>query len=329
MNDTIFNGAEIPQYTKAQQQLISCSSIPLNLRLLSHSGIQSFNSCARKFELTKLSQKPRIIEDEAGHLAFGTVVGNGVQEYLITGDLNKAIFRVFLDWKESIDSDLGEKKNKTFWHAIRAIQRFVNFRDTVLSEYELAYFEEKPATELGFSIAFGNGFFYRGKIDALMRHKYNGHYLVVEVKTTGYSVVHEAMYGNSNQATGYGLVIDKVAADRGKQNSYYVLYPVYKTGDMAWTSFKFEKSNTQRALWLQGVLYIVNHIAQYSENEYFPTNGDACFSYGKACNFYGICGYSNTLLLDANASPKFDKDGEYYFQFDLMDLIEAQQKKGE
>lgn len=318
--------AETIELSPAQTKLVFGHAIPYNLRMLSHSSCQTLHSCSRKYELNKLLPRARQ-DDSAGHLAFGTVVGNGIQAYCVSKSINKAMMRVFLDWDESIDSDLGEKSAKTFWHAIRGVQKFVDFHNIVLSEYEVAYFGGRPAIELGFDIDFGDGFHYRGKIDVLLIHKIKKTFLILECKTTGYPVVDEAMYKNSGQALGYGLVVDRIAHDLELANSYDVLYPVYKTRDMEWTFFRFPKSNTQRALWLQSILYDCSHISQYYEMEYFPLNGDSCFSFNRQCPHFGLCTLSNDILLNGEAEIKLDKEGDYPFKFDIGQLIEAQVSK--
>ena len=253
------------------------SSIHYNLRTLSYSGLLTLHSCPRKFELNRLlpnSFDPEKDEDAAGHLDFGTVVGNGIQELLISKSLDKAMFRAFLDWNDNLESERGAKSNKTFWHALQAIGKFTEISNGPLSQYELAYFQGKPAVELGFAVDCGDGFTYRGKLDALLIHKTTREYLPLECKTTGWKYLDEAMYGNSSQGTGYGIVIDRVAHESELTFSGYdIFYPVYMTSKAEWVPFRFHKNNTSRALWLQSTLLDVEHIRQYADLGYFPTRG--------------------------------------------------------
>ncbi|CAN5950073.1 unnamed protein product [Sphagnum jensenii] len=297
-----------------------------NLRHLSHSGLQLLHSCPRKFELVKLSSQVRLEEDEGGHLSFGTVVGNGIQEYLVSGNRDRALFRVFLDWKESIDEEKALKNAKTFWHAIHAVDQFSSFNADTYSGYSVAYFQGKPAVELGFSIDCGDGFFYRGKLDALLIHKVRQEFLIVECKTTGSATVDEAMYKNSGQALGYGLVVDRIAYDLGLTNSYAVSYPVYKTKSREWQEFRFPKSPVQRSTWLQSILIEVGQIMQYVELDYFPPHGESCYSYFRQCQFFGVCNLSNDTLIGdlTKVAIRKDKEEDYPFKFSIQELIEAQ-----
>lgn len=309
------------------------SSIHFNLRNLSYSGLLTLHNCPRKFELNRLVPTGVDFdndEDSAGHLDFGTIVGNGIQELLISKSLDRAMFRAFLDWKDNLESDRGQKSAKTFWHALQAISKFTEMMNGPLSQYELAYYQGKPAVELGFAVDCGHGFTYRGKLDALLIHKIKREFLPLECKTTGWNYLDEAMYGNSSQGIGYGIVIDRVAHESKVEFSGYdIFYPVYMTKKQEWVPFRFPKNNTSRALWLQSTLLDVDNIQQYADLDYFPTRGESCFSFGRQCRHYGTCHLSNELLIGEKSSipVKLDKIGEYPIEFSMQDLVEAQVSK--
>jgi hypothetical protein len=309
------------------------SSIHYNIRTLSYSGLLTLHNCPRKFELNRLIPRdfdPDSDEDSAGHLDFGTVVGNGIQELLISKSLDRAHFKAFLDWKDNLESERGEKSQKTFWHALQAISKFMEILNGPLSQYELAYYEGKPAVELGFAIDCGGGFTYRGKLDALLIHKTKREFMPLECKTTGWAYLHEAMYGNSSQGIGYGVVIDRVAHEmKVEYSGYDIFYPVYMTKKAEWVPFRFPKSNTSRALWLQSTLLDVSHIQQYEDLGYFPQRGESCFSFGRECRHYGVCSLSNDSLIGEKESiaVRLDKKGDYPIEFTIQELIEAQVEK--
>lgn len=304
------------------------SPIHYMLRTISYSTLLTFHSCPRRFELSRLIPtvgNQERDEDADGHLDFGTVVGNGLQEFLVSKDINRALFRMFLDWNDNLESERGMKSAKTFWDAIRAIKAVVELTNGPLAQYEVAVFNGKPAVELGFRIDFGDGFTYRGKLDALLIHKVTREFLPLECKTTGSRYLDEAMYMNSSQGIGYGVVIDRVAHEMEVEyNSYDVFYPVYMTFKAEWVPFKFHKTNTARALWLQSILFDINHIVQYAEANYFPMRGESCFHFGRQCRFFGTCNMSNNQLVGSNAPVKLDKRDDYSLEFDIFQLVEAQ-----
>lgn len=315
---------------KYWEDLAPESMLHYNLRTLSYSSLLLLHGCARKFELSRLTQRalnPDNDEDAHGHLDFGTIVGNGIQELLVSKNLDKAIFAAFISWKDNLDSERGFKSKKTFWHAIAAIQKFQELANGYLSQYELAWFNGKPAIELGFTIDMGAGFTYRGKLDALLVHKVTKSFLPLECKTTGNFTAEEAMYGNSAQGVGYGIVIDRVAHEMGiHYTDYNIFYPVYLTRKAEWIPFRFNKRNTSRALWLQSLLLDINHIQQYAELEYFPCRGESCFAYGRPCKFYESCQFSNKILIGdiKNIDIRLDKKTDYPLRFSIAELVEAQ-----
>jgi PD-(D/E)XK nuclease superfamily len=332
-DDTELEGLQ-PQVGPASDEYADTapeSPIHYNLRTMSYSGLQTLLSCEKKYELSRLIPADTTEDnDENGHLDFGTIVGNGIQELLIHGDMDKALFQAFLTWPDNLESDRGLKSAKTFWHAVQAIEKFTELMYGPLDGYELAVFNGKPAVELGFRIDLGSGFVYRGKLDALLIHKVTREFLPLECKTTGWNVVHEAQYANSAQAIGYGIVIDAVAVGMAVEyNSYDVIYPVYKTKAQEWTAFRFPKSNTSRAKWLETLILDVMHIQQYAEWKLFPMRGGSCFSYNKPCRFFSTCTMATNLLV---SDPKYikvryDKKEDYPLEFTFEELVQAQLDK--
>lgn len=318
------------QFFNRVPDLFPTSTIHYNLRTLSYSGLLTLHGCPRKFELNRLlpaPYDPEYDDDANGHLDFGTIVGNGIQEYLITKDMNKAIFKAFISWKDNLDSERGEKAHKTFWHAVQAIQKFTEIMNGPLSQYDLVYFNNKPAIELGFAIDCGDGFTIRGKLDALLIHRTTRVFLPLECKTTGMNYIDEASYQNSSQGTGYGVVIDRVAHEMQEEsNSYDIFYPVYMTKKATWVPFKFHKNRKLRANWLQDIVLDIEQIKLYSSLLFFPTRGESCFSFGRQCRHFGHCGMTTDNLTGGNDNIpiRLDKEGEYDLRFTIQELIEAQ-----
>lgn len=297
-----------------------------NFKLLSNHSSVLQHKCPKKFELYRLKGlqgKPD--EDEDGHLTFGDMVGKAVQDYLTNGDIQRATFNLFCGWPVSIDDDRGVDAKKTFWHALYALDKFSGFRKTVLSNYNLVLVDGKPATELGFIIDLGDGFTYRGFLDALLYDTILKKLIVLECKTTKYKNVHEANYKNSPQGLGYSLVLDAIAKllgiDQGA--SYKVLFPVYKTFAYEWELFTFPKSYTERAQWIRNILRDKQHIAEYALDGYFPMHGENCYDFFKPCTYFGVCSLGRDLLVP-NPKVQVEDMSKYPFKFTIDEIIEAQ-----
>lgn len=303
-----------------------------NLKLLSHSSTVLLHKCPRKYELYKMLPKSELAndgdDDAGGHLSFGAATGVGVQEYLRSDRLDDAIFKTFMEWNSFLDDDNGVRARKTFWHVVHAIERFTGFRHTALSGYDLVYFEDKPAIELGFQIDCGDGFFYRGFLDALLLHKMRNELAVYEGKTTRNKDIHDAMFKHSGQSLGYSVVIDSVARLIGKQvtSSFKVNYAVYKTFSYEWELMPFTKNFTHRAMWLKNLFLDKKRIIQYANDGYFPMYGENCFDFFRPCQYFGTCELSNANLIgppEEVAEQNEDPD-KYQFKFHINELIEAQ-----
>lgn len=207
----------------------NCNSIDPRLLNLSYSGRLDLHSCPRRFQLNKLNAEIQAEEDVIASvtLSYGQVVGLGVQLSLLGLSFDEIVFKLFLEWKPLLLQE-DEKRKKSFWYAISAIQRFISMReDGFLADYELVYYNGVPANELSFRIHLPDGFKYRGFIDSVLRHKKDGRIMVLECKTTASNNLNAAMYKNSSQAVGYSVVLDRLFHDL---SSYEVLYLVYSGG---------------------------------------------------------------------------------------------------
>ena len=307
-------------------------SIHPNLKQLSHSSNVLLHSCDRKYELYKLlPYVPGLIQEDDRHTAFGTTVGVGIAELLTTDNINKALFAALLSWKKILDDEEGERDRKTFWYAVNAISKFVGHKATVLGHYALAHLNGRPATEIGFTIDCGDGFYHRGFIDAVFFDSRSNELVVYENKTTKSRTIHEAVYQNSGQGLGYSLILDKVAQEMGVAvgSSYKVIYGIYKTMDMNWEFMPFMKSHTQRAKWIKNLLIDKQRIADRAADNYFPMHGENCFSFFKPCPYFGLCEVSNDKLFPKGALLREDRQEKYDYKFNLLEIIESQLLKQE
>lgn len=302
-----------------------------NLKKLSYSSSLTLHACPAKYELYKLSPH-HIIHEANADFDFGHQVGLGTQEYIVHQNKDKVYWQMFLSNKGILHDEEGAKKKKTFFHALEAVDRFVPFYQENLFEWKIAEFDGKPATELGFYIDCGNGWCYRGFVDAVLLNKMRFALGVYEGKTTGSYNINEAMYGNSGQALGYSLVTDEIAKLYGQElvSDYEVNYAVYQSLAQEWTHFKFHKSRTQRAMWIKQLLLDIKHISEYAEEEYFPLYGESCFNYMRQCEFYDTCTISRKyLFMDLEKIPEEQDDmSKYQFQFHLSDIIQTQLAEG-
>lgn len=261
----------------------------------------------------------------------------GVQALLLGESREQCIWKMFLAWDgDLLFEDAGAvKKKKLFWYTIAALDCFIRVKDTILKGWAVAEFNGKPASELGYSIDFGDGFYERGFVDIVLYHAATGRYMILELKTKGSDRVDEADYKNSGQGIGYGVVLDVITASMGKEHvsSYDVLYLPYLTKSLEWHPLPFSKLHSQRAQWIQEVFLDKAMIVAYQDANYWPMHGESCMAFYRRCEFYDMCNMSEKFLLGKPIEnidvkeDKVEKDGrtpKYQFNFHVNQLIEAQ-----
>lgn len=302
-------------------------TIDYRIRQLSYSSLLTLHSCPRKFQLYKLRSTHRTEEALKSTItfAFGHIVGEAIQNHFAGIDEEEIIWKMFLGWHTPSLFDRDEKAKKSFWEAVLAVKKFLSARAAgFLSDYELVYYNGKPACELSFAITFPDGFRLRGHVDAVLRSKSTGKIIVLECKTTGSKTLNPATYKNSSQAIGYSVVLDVIYPDL---SSYDVLYLIYQTGEGSWNPIPFEKSYLQRAEWIRDLIYDIESIKMYEESgDSYPKRGESCMAFMRECEYLQTCGMTTEYLTRPCTEQEEDKI-EYQINLSFMDLINTQERK--
>lgn len=299
--------------------------IDYRLRQLSYSGILNLHSCPRKFQLHRLRSTHKSAESVKSTVtfAFGHVVGEGIASVFEGVPVDQIIWNMFLGWHTDL-ANVDEKLEKSIYTAIFAIQRLVSMREAgFIKEYDLVYYNGKPATELSFCVNFPDGFRLRGFVDAVLRHRNTGSVIVLECKTTGAVSLNPATYKNSAQAIGYSIVLDVIFPEL---SAYEVLYLVYQTKAKEYTAIPFEKTYLQRALWIRELLLDIETIKMYEEAEVYPMHGESCFVFFRECEYFNTCQLSTKYLTKPMTIEEVDTN-DYEIVLSLNDLLETQLKK--
>lgn len=299
--------------------------IDYRIRQLSYSSILALHQCPRKFQLYKLRTTHREEESLKSSItfAYGHALGTAIQLALQGCSFKDVALQTFFNWGPDLfDSD--DKANKSFFSALVGIKKLYFLLEAgFLQEYELVYYNGKPACELSFAIVFPDGFRLRGFVDAVLRHKITGEILVLECKTTGSATVAPAQFKNSSQAIGYSIVLDAIFDDL---SSYKVLYLVEQSKNHEFTPIPFVKTYLQRALWIRELLLEIDRIKMYEEAGIYPMHGESCFSFFRECEYINTCTLS-TEYLTKPCTPEEEDKTEYQVVLSLQDLLESQLRK--
>jgi len=299
-------------------------------RRLSYSTLLALHKCPRMMVLQRLESEP----DESIHLAYGSSFGVGFQSLLSGESLEKAVWEAFKAWSVDLLEEKPKDK-KSFWYVVTMLEKFNSVKDSYFFSrgWELAYFQGKPAVELGARIDFPDGFYYLIFIDIVLINKRTGELKVLELKTTKYTEPDEALYANSWQAILYSVFLDAIAEEYGigAYSSYEVLYFIISSAAMDFIPMPFKKSKLQKARALQYIFQDIERIQSY-EATGFPMCGESCFNYAsyRPCPKFGICHMSipNVVLKSEEALATFEPrpfvDSDVQFVLSAQNLIDKQ-----
>jgi hypothetical protein len=259
---------------------------------------------------------------------LGKAYGAAVQSYLTFQDTDLAIYEGWKAYTPIVEDD--KRSEETF---IALFLSSIPNLDNILGDWEVATFNNKPATELSFRLNIDSTFYYVGYIDAVLKNLYNGRCAVAEIKTTSLSLTDlSPVYQNSGQALGYSIALDEI---NGADLSHYnTLYIVGQLGRKAFDStihlLNFDKTLIDRLNWFIALGMDVQHLHTMLEANVFPMRGNNCLQYMRPCKHFGTCS------LHALDIPKQEEEDliEYDFTYTLDTLIDShlnriQQGQGE
>lgn len=279
---------------------------PLEELRLSHSTMQTYQSCPRKFEFSKLYNNPKYEESTATRC--GTALHEGFQTYLIERNVDSAIWKMMLayPWEHGISPMKDRSAESCYATLIEMIDKFDANR------YELAYIQDSngnniPCVEVPFRIDFkghrllvkdaqGNiakecPVYYVGYMDLVVYDKELGEFLVIDIKTTtDKSEDQSAKFAFSNQCTPYSLVIDKILGlPKGSLKVGYFVAGISSSEPKA-QMFTFYKSEDDLKDWAVDMEVSLMNIETNTANAYFPRCGGAsCVAYGRRCKYFDLC----------------------------------------
>jgi hypothetical protein len=261
------------------------------LNVTSFSQLDVFNRCPRKFQMAKERAAFGVstgLSELNIDFSFGHAVGSGIQNYLITKDLDIALFNCVMAWTAGFHSKI-DKKLKSITSAMIAVEKFaLQVLPDQLDDWELLILPGgKPAIEVSFSFHCGNGFKHYGHMDIALRNKRTGKIMVVDCKTTGFAEAEESLYANSSQALSYAVMLEACLPQ--EIMTYDVMYLVYSSTEREWTPLSFTKSVLDQAEFVKDLLMTHDTIRTYDDVRFYPKRGNACYEYFRRCEFYGEC----------------------------------------
>lgn len=285
---------------------------------LSDSTLNTVHACERMFQLDKLLEGG--IRDETDHTIFGKAYGIGVACYFVTKDTDRALFEAWLAYWPELET---EKKNIP--RLLAALILSFPQIDTLLMEYEVAYFNGKPAVELSFRLNINPEYYFVGYIDLVLRNRFTGVHYIFDAKHTGLQLFDlEPLYKFSGQTLGYSVALDRIVGTR--LSSYGVIYFVAQLGQGLKAKIQvlpFDKTLLDRLQWFTTLGMDVKRIELMAQLGVYPRRASACLRYNKPCKYFGTC-----HLHSLDVPKKREEDMiAYDFSYELTDLIDDHLKR--
>lgn len=285
---------------------------------LSYSQISQLHTCPRRFLLDKTSNRPRMSNLD---FAMGHAVGAGVQEYLLSKDLAKAILVSDANWDMPFD-EVDPKKKKSTTFSFNAIEKFPLFWQENFDDWELETLPNgRPAIETTIAIKLPTGTFFSAHIDLILRHKEYPVRRVFELKTSGAASINPSIYLNSSQGLGYAALLALIPWKDGEDwQDLEVDYLAYSCPSMEWSFLPYVKTKTQITDWVTDIVLADKEVQNYLELDYFPKRGDGCTKFNRDCAYLNTCDYkisAQELTSIADISEVENPD----YVFNLEDLL--------
>lgn len=283
---------------------------------LSSSTLDLFHSCERKFQLQRLLEQGRNSFSNSAATVQGKSFGAGIQCYMITGNIDQAIYKAWLAYQPELEDRPMKSKARTLNNLWLAKEEL----DRIRGRYKIVYFKEKPAAELSFKLIIDQKWYYGGSIDLILYDTLEKLYVVWEVKTTGNNAYDVSpLYKNSGQALGYSIVLDQiVGAELARYGViYFVCQDFYQNFIPKLHTLSFQKTLLDRLNWFLTLGYDYESIKRMDEFGIWPIRGSECFKYKRQCQFFNTC---NTTAGDVAKDGGVDKT-EYDFVYQLDEVI--------
>jgi len=292
---------------------------------LSHSGLNTFNSCPRKFAFRKMIVSPGSDYNGSIPASVGTALHEGIQNYMVTRNRGSAIEALALAHPVDLD-DYGKADQYGLEASVWTLEHIID--QSELPSYGLVNFirdgKEVPAVEIAFlvEIEFPQLMFHlRGFVDLIVQNPANGLLLPLDVKTTtpqGSANMAEK-YKWDWQVTSYGIPLNILLGNHGDFETG--IFGVIMS-DRAPTTIFPRYNRTQHDIDAYNYYLLDNcrRIAQYYADDIFPRNPTGCVAFGRVCNFHSQCAVEGLENMQNIVNPS-RKDGGGGREVDPMFII--------
>lgn len=273
---------------------------PISQLILSHSSISTLDSCARKFEFSKLFGRPKERE-EMFAAEVGKALHVGFQNYLIYRDENKAIFTFLLAYPHDMEFSKDENhRNRSLEACYATLMELI--RSPIIDRYELIHVktrfgDTRPAIEVPFAIRVVKSpvpipIFYVGFVDAILYDRVDDCYLVCDIKTTRMRIDDFSVrYLFDEQTVPYGIILEQMLGHKIEEFKVSYLSAYIDLMEPKVSLYTYTKTQADVHDWFRGLCENISRIGRFYRTKWWPraTNGSTCFAFNRPCFFADFC----------------------------------------
>lgn len=299
---------------------------------ISHSSLELFRSCPRKFEFHKFYDHSRRGTGLAAEV--GKALHAGYQTFLTTGSEDDAIAAYMFAYPIELCSDWKNYRSLEAGYAtLQALIHSKNADVYEISQVQCTDGQLRPAIEVPFEIKLAgfslDGQFaqdgtpcfpvsYIGFIDLFLYNKLDNEHSVVDIKSHRQSVKDMSpVYTFDEQCVPYSIVLEHAMghAITGLDVEYLSAYVDLMEPRV--NCFKFHKSKEDVADWLTGIVVDLQMIKNFYRLDWFKRHAKSCLAFNRPCKFFDICATRNAEKIQkifTTETEELDADTEQEFK---------------
>ena len=273
-------------------------SEPTDFLRVSYSSLNTFSSCPRKFEFSKLY--PRRARDYDTFAAdVGTCLYTGYQNYLMYRDEDQALWAALESYPYE-GAWHQEKDDRSVEAVIVTLQEMIESESMLewrVAEIKKPDGEVVPAIEVPFELRLkgitlpdGRGIAITGFIDALMRNVMTDRFKTWDIKTHRRALKDAtSKYKFDTQQVPYGIVLEHIQGNSIGEFDVCYLDTYVDLANPRVEAYTFEKDADAVQEWLMNTVLKCQSIQRYMEMDYFPRTDGGCMNFNKPCFYLQPC----------------------------------------
>lgn len=277
---------------------------------VSHSSMELFDSCARKFEFTKMYSAPRGFGSLAADA--GKALHEAYQKFLITRDEDEALFTLLQHYPTEMEETINNPRSIEACYASLMALMY----STAIDEYEIAHINipgkgDTPCVEVPFEINIlqnGEPFYldkagkripisYIGYMDLILWNRADRRHVVFDVKSTRQHIDFAARYAFDEQALPYSLVLQHTLGQQIDVLDVHYLIAYVDLEKPTVQDLPYDKNMNDVQDWARKLLMRLEQLRYMYEFSWFPRSAGACSSYGTVCNYFDICAHRDQNIV--------------------------------